>query len=81
MRAIYRSDCLNKTNNKAIAEDPSLGPGFRIGHSYFCTNELVDDSWLSSVVEYELIPLLSEYWFDEPSKVESWSEQLRGAIR
>lgn len=67
--------------NKAIAEDPSLGPGFRIGHSYFCTNELVDDSWLSSVVEFELIPLLSEYWFDEPSKVESWSEQLRGAIR
>jgi hypothetical protein len=66
--------------NKAIADDASLGVGFRIGHSYFCTSELVDDTWLSSVVEYELIPLLLEYWFDEPSKVESWSARLRGAI-
>jgi len=67
--------------NRAIAADASLGAGFRIGHSYFCTNELVDDAWMSSVVEYELIPLLTEYWFDEPSKIESWSAQLRGSIR
>jgi len=66
--------------NKAIAEDASLGLGFRIGHSYFCTSEMVDDAWLSSVVEFELIPLLLEYWFDEPSKVESWSARLRGAV-
>jgi hypothetical protein len=66
--------------NKTIADDASLGLGFRIGHSYFCTSELVDDAWLLSVVEYELIPLLLEYWFDEPSKVESWSARLRGAI-
>ena len=66
--------------NKAIAADASLGAGFRIGHSYFCTNELVDDAWLSSVVEYELIPLLFEYWFDEPSKIDSWSAQLRGQV-
>ena len=66
--------------NKAVAVDASLGVGFRIGHSYFCTSELVDDAWLSSVVEYELIPLLLEYWFDEPLKVESWSARLRGAI-
>ena len=63
--------------NNAIAEDSSLGAGFRIGHSYFCTTDVVDDRWLSSVIEYELIPLLLEYWFDEPSKVESWSNQLR----
>ena len=67
--------------NKAIAADASLGAGFRIGHSYFCTNELVDDAWLSSVVEYELIPLLFEYWFDEPSKIDNWSAQLRGSIK
>ncbi len=64
--------------NKAIGEDASLGFGFRIGHSYFCTNDIVDDAWLSSVIEYELVPLLKEYWFDEPSKVESWSARLRG---
>lgn len=66
--------------NKAIAADASLGAGFRIGHSYFCMNEIVNDALLLSIVEYELIPLLLEYWFDEPSKVESWSTRLRGAI-
>jgi hypothetical protein len=67
--------------NIAIKADTSLGAGFRIGHSYFCTNDVVDDVWLSSVVEYELIPLIHEYWFDEPSKVSDWSERLRDAIR
>ncbi len=67
--------------NKAIADDTSLGSGFRIGHSYFCTNDIVDDAWLADVIEYELLPLLNEYWFDEPSKVEQWALRLRGAIR
>lgn len=66
--------------NKAIGEDTALGVGFRIGHSYFCANEIVDDAWLSSVIEYELVPLLNEYWFDEPSKVESWTARLRGVL-
>ena len=66
--------------NKTIGEDASLGVGFRIGHSYFCTNDIVDDAWISSVIEYELMPLLNEYWFDEPSKVESWSARLRGVV-
>ena len=66
--------------NKAIEADASLGAGFRIGHSYFCTNEIVNDTLLLSIVECELIPLLLEYWFDEPSKVESWSTRLKGAI-
>ncbi|MGE4352571.1 MAG: AAA family ATPase [Oscillospiraceae bacterium] len=66
--------------NRAISEDASLGSGFRAGHSYFCTSEIVDDAWLSDVVEYELLPLIREYWFDEPSKVEQWSQRLRGAV-
>lgn len=69
-----------ETLNKEIGQDPALGQGFCIGHSYFCTNDAVDEAWLSSVVEYELLPLLSEYWFDEPSKVESWSARLRSAV-
>jgi len=66
--------------NKAIGEDASLGVGFRIGHGYFCTNEVVDDAWLNSVINFELVPLLNEYWFDELSKVESWTARLRGAL-
>lgn len=67
--------------NNAISEDESLGDGFRIGHSYFCTDKEVTDEWLKSVVEYEVIPLIKEYWFDEPAKVRDWSANLRGAIK
>ena len=67
--------------NNVISADESLGDGFRIGHSYFCTEEEVTDEWLKSVVEFEVIPLLKEYWFDEPSKVRDWSANLRGAIK
>ena len=68
--------------NIEIGKDASLGDGFRIGHSYFCADEdvIIDDDWLSDVVVYELIPLLSEYWFDEPKKYDEWSRQLRSAI-
>ncbi|USK58244.1 AAA family ATPase [Peribacillus asahii] len=69
------------TLNSEISEDASLGSGFRIGHSYFSTNDGIDDEWISEVVEYELIPLLKEYWFDELSKVEYWTGNLRGAVR
>lgn len=69
--------------NRTIAEDESLGEGFCIGHSYFCnlTPGTIDDRALSGIVEYELIPLLKEYWFDEPSKVRDWSANLRSAIQ
>ena len=67
--------------NEAIAGDGSLGSGFRIGHSYFCAPGIVDEAWLSDIVEFELIPLLKEYWFDEPSKAENWANHLRSAIR
>lgn len=67
--------------NIAISNDESLGEGFRIGHSYFYTTKEVTDSWLRSVVEYEIIPLLKEYWFDEVTEVRDWSNKLRSAIK
>lgn len=67
--------------NREITEDDSLGEGFQIGHSYFCTNINISDEWMCSVVEFELIPLLKEYWFDEPAKVKDWSRVLREAVK
>ena len=67
--------------NSTISTDESLGDGFRIGHSYFCSDDEVTDEWLKSVVEYEVIPLIKEYWFDEPTKVRDWSATLRSAIK
>ena len=67
--------------NGVIANDDSLGEGFCIGHSYFCTKATINDEWMKSVVEYELIPLLKEYWFDEAAKVKDWSRTLREVVK
>lgn len=66
--------------NEDIKNDESLGEGFRIGHSYLCNIKEDVDEKLNYIVEYELIPLLKEYWFDETDKVEYWSSQLRSVI-
>ena len=67
--------------NKVISTDDSLGEGFCIGHSYFCNLDHVSDKMLSDIVEYELIPMLKEYWFDEPLKVQEWTNNLRSAVK
>ena len=36
---------------------------------------------LSRIVEFELIPLLNEYWFDDVDMVNEWSNNLRSAIK
>lgn len=56
--------------NNDIEEDPSLGPGFMIGHSYFCLDDPVTDQALQSLVRFELTPLILEYWFDQPTLAE-----------
>lgn len=73
-------ECVKKLN-EAITSDSTLGEGFCIGHSYFCDLSSADEDTLNNIVEYELIPLLKEYWFDESSKVRDWSEKLRSSIR
>lgn len=71
-----------KILNKEITEDKSLGRGFQIGHSYFCSREPdgCTDEWMRSVVEFDILPMLSEYWFDEPTKLQRWEKNLRGVF-
>jgi len=68
--------------NKAIAEDPALGKGFRIGHSYLCLkkDETYSEEWLQSIVEYDILPTLQEYWFDDQDKLTVWENNLRGVF-
>jgi 5-methylcytosine-specific restriction protein B len=73
-------DCVISLNQR-IADDESLGEGFCIGHSYFCDIEEIKENTLTDIVEFEIIPLLKEYWFDEPSKVKEWSDRLRSAVK
>ena len=66
--------------NEKIKADPSLGNGFQIGHSYFCTFKSTDQGhvWWDEVVNFELRPLLEEIWFDDPDKVTDALKILNG---
>lgn len=66
--------------NNEIERDDNLGKGFKIGHSYLCAKDLSDES-LKAIVQYEIIPLLEEYWYDEPSKLSKWSQELLSALK
>ena len=58
---------LNKLNDQ-ISSDRTLGRDYQIGHSYFCPTDegrAYDEKWYKEVVNYEIIPLLEEYWFDK----------------
>lgn len=68
--------------NHDIVQDDSLGSGFEIGHSYFCYKKIEDvtDEWLYSVVNFDIIPLIEEYWFDNKNNVEEWSRKLSDSI-
>ena len=69
-----------QTLNAEISKDPSLGSGFCIGHSYFCGQDTATPEWMRAVVDYDLMPMLEEYWFDDDVKVERWRDLLRGVV-
>lgn len=69
-----------KKLNQDIINDSSLGEGFLIGHSYFCGQSICTNDWLEEIIEYELIPIIEEYWFDDSAKINVWKKQLRGVL-
>ena len=71
-----------KELNKAIKDDSALGRGFEIGHSYFTfkDTDIINDDWVKNVVEYEIIPLIEEYWFDNEAECSKWKEKLYHTI-
>ena len=72
--------------NQRIAEDEALGPGFQIGHSYLCLpaagpeNPAGADADVTSVVRYELEPLVREYWFDNPAAMDESIHELESVL-
>lgn len=69
-----------KDLNDEILKDDSLGSGFCIGHSYFCNLDTCTNENLLDIVDFDILPMLNEYWFDEPSKVERWKNDLHGVF-
>lgn len=70
-----------KELNREITQDKSLGKGFCIGHSYFCNAEECTEEWMKDVVDFDILPMLSEYWFDEPAKLQRWENILHGVFQ
>ena len=77
------NDLVQRTQelNKEIAKDRSLGKGFSIGHSYFCGQKECSEEWLHSIIEFDILPMLSEYWFDDLNKLNHWTNMLRGVFQ
>jgi 5-methylcytosine-specific restriction protein B len=69
-----------KELNQEIADDASLGNGFCIGHSYFCNLDENIEERLTEIVEYDIIPMINEYWFDNKNKALGWSKKLHGIL-
>lgn len=76
--------------NETIRNDPTLGKGFEIGHSFLAGAPLMAtdsqhvgidldafDVWFANLINYELLPLLEEYWYDDDGKLELWTKSLK----
>jgi MoxR-like ATPase len=64
--------------NEMLAKDPALGPGYQLGHSFFCGPSAGDEGWFDAIIRFELKPLLQEYWFDRRDQVERALAILEG---
>jgi 5-methylcytosine-specific restriction endonuclease McrBC GTP-binding regulatory subunit McrB len=75
-------DGMNELNDAIASDRINLGPGFRIGHSFFTPTAAVADAraWYRRIVETEIYPLLEEYWFDNPAQADEWRDRLLARI-
>ena len=66
--------------NRDIRDDPLLGENYQIGHSYFTPRgdnfAGLDKDWYNAIIRTEIVPLLREYWFDNPRKAEEMENRL-----
>jgi len=64
--------------NKEIIGDFQLGNGYAIGHSFFTSkpDNMEEEVWYQGIVNFEIIPLLEEYFFDRPEIVQSLTEGI-----
>ena len=70
--------------NTVIESDDSLGSGFCIGHSYLCNKDkkdVEDSDWLKRVVEFDIAPMLREYWFDNDTKFNNEVQKLTSIVK
>ena len=70
--------------NERITADRSLGPQFRVGHSYVTPvpDMEIDDpiTWFTDIVDTDIGPLLDEYWFDNASEAANAKRELLSGL-
>ncbi|MBL8005025.1 MAG: EVE domain-containing protein [Candidatus Kapabacteria bacterium] len=66
--------------NEIISKEQNLGTGFQIGHSYFCSQENIDNvnDWFKTILEFEIKPLLEEIFFDDEKNHKECLSILQG---
>ncbi|GAB3807428.1 hypothetical protein GCM10028868_37240 [Virgibacillus kimchii] len=62
--------------NETVRNDFQLGTGYEIGHSFFTNipKGMDENTWYQRVMNFEIKPLLEEYYFDRPELVTSLLE-------
>ncbi|TCP25632.1 dynein-related subfamily AAA family protein [Scopulibacillus darangshiensis] len=75
---------MKEVNQEITLDLRNAGKGYEIGHSYFCNKKPEGEDehdWLASILDFEIKPLLEEYWFDEPQKVGDCIAKLKAGTR
>tara|TARA_B100001057_G_scaffold496859_1_gene599444 strand:+ start:97 stop:2034 length:1938 start_codon:yes stop_codon:yes gene_type:complete len=71
---------ISKVNQQISDDNFELGDGYCIGHSYFCPKDNSSDSfgdqWYEQIIEYEIKPLINEYYFDKPDQAKELIDTL-----
>ena len=73
-------DNISKVNQQISDDNFELGDGYCIGHSYFCpkgnSTDSFGDKWYEQIIEYEIRPLINEYYFDKPDQAQQLIDTL-----
>ncbi len=72
-------DKLGKLNEIIHGDTRNLGRGYVIGHSYFCPpdpNDAYGVAWYEQIVEFEIRPLLEEYFAEDPDRIDKLTKDL-----
>jgi 5-methylcytosine-specific restriction protein B len=66
--------------NREIEDDLTLGANYQVGHSFFCPKgdnfAGLTRQWFDDVIETEIVPLLTEYRFDNQDRAAHARENL-----
>ena len=84
----YQDDINNELFNKVIntiieindeiAKDTNLTSDCMIGHSYFSDLKSISKEELFTIVKYDILPLLKEYYIDNPNTYNRFESKLKG---